>query len=113
MSADLNEELYDSLDIRDREQVDAIKLEISYIQGLVGFGKSEIGKSIIEEREKSVIKHINKLFSYLAKTPDLADIISSIAQLKVAVRDLVDFKGSQSAIEDKQMLIDTILKRKG
>lgn len=107
-----NEE-YEALSLRDREDIDAIKLEIQYIQGLVSFGGSETGKILIEERERAVIKHINKLFTYLTKMPDTADIISSIAQLKVAMRDLVDFKGSQSVIEDKQILIDTILKRKG
>ena len=103
---------YEQLSIRDKEEIDSIKLELQHIQGLVSFGRSESGQILIEERERSVIKHINKLFTFLNKEPNLPEMISSIAQLKVAIRDLVDFKGSASAIEDRQIAMDAILKRK-
>lgn len=112
MSQDETTKEYETLSLRDKEEVDALKNEISYLQGLVSFGKSEAGKTLIDERERQVIKHINKLFKFLDKEPNIPEMISSIAQLKVAMRDLVDFKGSQSSIEDRQIAIDTIMKRR-
>lgn len=113
MSEPTNTEEYEALDIRSKEEVDAINLELSHIQALVSFGKSETGKMLIDEREKQVIKHINKLFTFLNKEPNIPEMISSIAQLKIAMRDLVDFKGSESAIEDRKFALDAIMKKKG
>lgn len=112
MSQDETTKEYEALTLREKEDVDALKLEISHLQGLVSFGKSDAGKVLIDERERQVIKYINRLFKYLDKEPNLGEIISSIAQLKIAMRDLVDFKGSQSSIEDRQIAIDTIMKRR-
>ena len=105
------EQLIETLSIRDKEDIDSLKLEIQHLESLVSFGRSETGKMLIEERERQVIKHINKLFKEL-QDPDMTRMLSSITQLKVAMRDLIDFKGSQDAIEDRQIILDTILKRK-
>lgn len=106
-----NEEEVETLNLRDQEEADSIKLEIQHLQNLVSFGQTESGRILIEERERAVIKHINKLFTYL-NTPDLQGMTSHIAQLKVAIRDLTDFKGSQSALETRETLLATILKKK-
>lgn len=100
------------LTLREKEDVEALQLEMDHLKGLVSFGQSEAGKVLVAERERQVINQVNKLFTYLTNPVEQHQIISTIAQLKVAVRDLVDFKGSQSSLEDRKILLDTLLKKK-
>lgn len=108
-----NNEL-EGLETRDREDVINLKLEIDEIKALISFGHSEVGKRLVAERESQVIKIVNKLISSLTKEENqtIQFYVSNISQLKVAIRDLVDFKGSKNSLEDRQVLLDTILKKR-
>jgi len=110
-----DETTLEGLESRDVEDVKNLKLEIDEINALLSFGNSEVGKRLVAERESQVINIINKLISSLRKPEDqtIQFYISQIAQLKISIRDLVDFKGSKNSLEDRQILLDTILKRKG
>lgn len=108
------EQYLDGLLGNDAELAQALKLEMDEIKSLISFGDSEAGKKIISQREMQVIKIINRLLSSLYKQEDqnIVFYISQIAQLKVAIRDLVDFKGCKSSLEERQIILDTILKKK-
>lgn len=105
----------EGLESRDQEDVKNLKLEIDEIKALISFGNSEVGKRLVAERENQVINIVNRLISSLRKPEEqtIQFYVSQIAQLKVSIRDLVDFKGSENSLKDRQILLDTILKKKG
>lgn len=104
----------ETLSIRDTEDIRQLTEEIEEIKALVSFGQSSVGKKLISQRENKVISIINKLLRSLSNDEDqtIQFYVSNIAQLKVAISDLVDFKGSSNSLEDRQVLLDTILKKK-
>lgn len=105
------EEEIDEFQIREPDEQVSLKLEIEAVKALVSFGTSPVGKQLVDERERQIPILINKLFAQL-KDPNLTQIISVIAQLKVAMKDLVDFKGAQSLLEEKQMILDSLIRKK-
>lgn len=103
---ELEEILIETKDVKD------LKLEIAELAQLQSFALSPMGKALMKERERQVTLLVNRLFSFLKETPDVPLLVSTIAQLKVACRDLVDFKGSKTAIENKNILLETLSKPK-
>lgn len=97
--------------IHEPKEIHALKIDIENLQYLANFASTPVGKQIISERERQVPILCNKLFAQL-KDPNLTQIISIIVQLKHAMRDLVDFKGAGSAIEEKQIIIDSLTKKR-
>lgn len=105
------DDLGPDFEIREPQEQTALKLEIEQLQALVSFGNSPVGKQLVAERERQIPILINKLFAQL-KDPNLTQIISVIAQLKVAMRDLVDFKGAQNSLEEKTTILDSLIRKK-
>lgn len=101
----------EEFDIREPDQNESLKKEIEYYQALSYFASTEVGKQLIEERERQIVANINKLFRQLSD-PNLTQILSIIVQLKSAMRDLVDFKGSTDSLNIRKDILDSLTKKK-
>lgn len=101
----------EELNTKQQEDIDSLNIDIKYLETLNSFMVSEAGKQIIEYRQNQVVRHIAKLTG-LIDNPNMEKMLSSIIQLKVAIRDLTDFCGIKGEIEEKQLLIEAIIKSK-
>lgn len=91
-----------------RAEIESAEDALDNLKALQSFSTTSVGKALIAERESEVNKHLKKLFT-LIQNPNLEQMLSSVIQLKVAIKDLVDFKGSQSKIQDAQMVLDALV----